>query len=1212
MKPRLPRPTILAAVLLAVTASAPAMQPAESPRDVAPVPREVARAVDVGRLDGDARISRAVLVLPVRDPAGLSRLLAAQQDPSSPDYRRWLTPDEFGRSFGASDADLAALRAHLEANGLEVEDVPGGRTALVFSGRAADVERAFATELREVWVDGAVRITNVLPARLPLGLAQRTAGLLSLNSFPRRRPLAGRVPATTSGNSHSLAPADFRTLYGIDALAAAGINGTGRKIAVVAQTNVTLADTRFFRSYFGLPANDPTVIVNGTDPGVNGDEIEADLDIQWTGAVAPAAQILLVVTKTNLPTYGVDLSALYIVSNNLADVMTLSYGACENSFADSDTVFYTNIWAQAAAQGITAFVSSGDTGVDGCADLNATSGTMQSVNGLGSSPYATCVGGTQFLDTENPSLYWSSTNDPVTKRSAKGPIPEAAWNETASGGSLSASGGGLSVLFARPPWQNVAGVPAGTGRAVPDVSVAGAGHTPYAMVMGGSGGAAGLTHVYGTSASSPAFAGIAALLSQRAGARLGNLNPLLYALGAAQYGTVGAPVSGSGPFHDVTTGTNTVPGVTGFDAGPGYDAVTGLGSPDVTALANVLGSPSTAGWDFVLTAQPAVATVAAGTSASITASLVQAAGGPDADVVAALTVTGLPAGLTGSFRPSTTTDATSGILSRAEPAVLTLVAAPTVAAGTYRLDLAAASGGVVRHLALSVTVGSQTAVPPTGPGVQAPVILDVFGKGGSHYTSDLVAVNRGNADVTLLLRFAQTPAPSAAGPVVARSLGAGRQFYVPDVIAFLNANGYALPSDGSLKLGTLFATFVGAVDPLAVYVGSRTSTPNPNASVGGSFGTFSAAVATGGASSGDAWIYGLRENTRFRSNLALVHAPGAASGAAAGPVTLEVQIYDGDSGAPVAAPLVQNLQPGQFFQYNSILAFTPTGVTNGYVRVHLASGSDRYIAYGVVNDGGSAGGGTSDGSFLPANPTGGLVPIVLDLPGATHYSSDLTLTNPTASPVTVTLTYTAALVAPFSGLGSGTRTVTLPVRQQLVQPNAIDYLRSLGFPIPPGGNQGGTLLVSGASALVRTSNPNPDTSVGGTFGVAYPAVAASARATAEAWVYGLRQDADARTNLAIADARVGDPATVDYVIELYEDVRGFAPPVETLHLPLAGGQWYQFNQIGAGDPGLVSGYARVYPASGTSDFVVYGVVNDGPTAGSRTSDGSYVPMVVVR
>jgi pseudomonalisin len=1206
-----PRSTILAALFLAVSASAPAMQPAESPRDVAPVPREVARAADVGRLDGDARISRAVLVLPVRDPAGLTRLLAAQQDPSSPDYRRWLTPDEFGSRFGASEADVAALRAHLEANGLEVEDVPGGRTALVFSGRAADVERAFETELREVYVDGAVRVANVLPARLPLALARRTAGLLSLNGFPRRRPLAGRVPATTSGGSHSLAPADFATIYGIDSLAATGVTGAGRTIAVVGATNVTLADTHFFRQYFGLPANDPTVIVNGADPGVTADEIEADLDLQWSGAVAPGARVILVASKDTAVAYGVDLSALYIVSHDLADVMTLSYGACENSFADSDTVFYTNIWAQAAAQGITAFVASGDTGVDGCADLNATTGTMRSVNGLGSSPYATCVGGTQFLDTANPSAYWSSTNDAVTKKSAKGPIPETAWNETASGGQLNASGGGLSVLFARPPWQNVAGVPAGTGRAVPDISVAGAGHTPYTMVMGGSGSAAGLTGVYGTSASAPAFAGIAALLSQREGSRLGNLNPLLYALGAAQYGTVGAPVSGTGPFHDVTTGTNTIPGVTGYDAGPGYDAVTGLGSPDVTALAAALASPSTAGVDFAISAQPAIAPLAPGSSASITTSLTQAS--IAADVVATLSVSGLPAGLTASFSPSNMTDATIGIVSRAEPAVLTLAAASSAAAGTYRLDLTAAAGAVTRHVVLFVTVGGQAAVPPPGPGVQAPVILDVFGKGGSHYTSDLVAVNRGGIDVTLLLRFDQTPAPSPAGPVVARSLGAGRQFTVPDVIAFLNANGYALPADGSAKLGTLFATFVGATDAGAVYVGSRTSTPNPNASVGGAFGTFSAAVPIGGASPGDAWIYGLRENAQFRSNLALVHAPGTATGVASGPVALEIQIYDGDSGAPAGAPLTQTLQPGQFVQYSSVLRATDVlaqlGITNGYARVRLTSGSDRFIAYGVVNDGSSSGGGTSDGSFLVANATEGLLPIVLDLPGATHYSSDLTLTNPTSSPVTVTLTYTAAVVAPFSGLGSGTKTVQLPARQQLVQPNAIDYLRSLGFAIPAGGNQGGTLLVSGAPALVRTSNPNPDATVGGTFGVAYPAVAASARAKAEAWVYGLRQDADARTNLAIADARAGDANGVTYVVDVFDADDAAAAPV-TLTVTLAGGQWKQFDTVLAG-AGITHGFARVRPSSGTSDFVVYGVVNDGPTAGSRTSDGSYVPMVVV-
>ncbi len=1097
---RPPSPTTaVAALLLFAAASASAMRPDEPLRDVAPVPREVSRSVDAGRLDGDVWLSRAILVLPLRDAAGLSRLLAAQQDPASPDFRRWLTPDEFGNRFGASEADVAALRAHLEANGLEVEDVPGGRTALVFSGRAADVERAFATELHDVFVDGAVRVANVLPARLPLGLARRTAGLLSLNSFPRRRPLARRAPAyTDGGGGHSLAPADFATLYGIDALAAAGINGAGRKIAVIAQTNVALADTRFFRQYFGLAANDPQVVLNGDDPGVTGDEIEADLDIQWAGAVAPAAQVAprglqghpggvrrgpeRPLRREQQPGGRPD-PLLRRLRGRLRgqrhDVLHEHLGA--GGRAGPDRVRRVRRQRSRGLRGQT-----------------ATTGTIRSVNGLGSSPYATCVGGTQYLDTANPSAYWSSSNDPATKKSARGPIPEGTWNESASGSSLAATGGGVSVLFARPPWQAVAGIPPGTGRAVPDISVAGAGHTPYFIVMGGSGGSSGLTRVYGTSASAPAAAGIAALLSQRAGTRLGNLNPLLYALGMTQYGTSGAATAGAGPFRDVTSGTNSVPGVTGYDAGPGYDAATGLGSPDVAALSAALAAPAGPGTDFALAAVPAVASVAPGAALTVTASLAQAA--IAADVVSTLTVSGLPAGLTASFSPSKADDATTGIVSRGETSVLTLAAARSTAAGTYRLDLAAAAGSVVRHVALFVTVGSQTATSPSGPAVQAPVVLDVFGAGGSHYTSDLVAVNRGTTDVTLLLRFAQTPAPSTAGPVVARSLGAGRQFYVPDVIAFLDANGYALPSDGTLKLGTLFATFVGAADPLAVYVGSRTSTPNPNTSVGGAFGTFSAAVAAGSATSGDAWIYGLRENTQFRSNLALVHAPGTAAGVSSGPVTLEVQIFDGDSGAPAGAPLSPVLQPGEFVQFNSVLQLKDTvlaelGITNGYARVRLTSGTDRFIAYGVVNDGAAGGGGTSDGSFIAANATEGLVPIVLDLPGATHYSSDLTLTNPTSSAVTATLTYTAAVVAPFSGLGSGTRTVTLAGAGS--SSSSRTRSRSSGgsdsrFPRPETRAGPSSSRARRRSRARRTRTPTPAS--GGTFGLAYPAVSASARA----------------------------------------------------------------------------------------------------------------------
>jgi pseudomonalisin len=1218
---RFSRPmNFFAALLLAAAATAFAKSPDEGLSNVGSVPREVTGAYDVSRLDGEARLNRVILVLRGRDADGLARLLADQHTPASPDFRRWLSPAAFERRFGPSDEDVAALEGWLTRHGLEVEEAPAGRAALVFSGRAADLEVAFDTELREVFADGRIRITNVRPPRLPLDLARRVSGVLSLHSFPRRHPLATLRPATTSGSNHSLSPADFTAIYDVDALAAAGLNGSGRTIGLIAQTNVNVADTTFFRAYFGLPANDPVVVLNGPDPGLSpGDEIESNLDLQWSGAVAPAARILLIASKTTETSYGVDLSALHAVSQDLADVLSLSYGACEGDFNDTDTAFYTNVWAQAAAQGISVMVASGDSGVAGCQASSDAAGTVAGVNGLGSSPYATCVGGTQFLDTSSPSTYWNETNDPTTKKSVKGYIPETTWNESGAspgGSALLGTGGGKSILFARPPWQNVAGIPTDNARYVPDVSLAAAVHTPYSMVQGHTTGSSGLFSVGGTSASSPAFAGITALLAQSAGGRLGNMNPLLYSAGRAQYGAVGesAPVAlaaGSPAFHDVTTGSNSVPGLTGYTAGTGYDAATGLGSVDAAALASALPAPTAGTTDFTLGASPATPVLPAFGSIVVNLALYQN-GTADADAVATATVAGLPTGMTAEFRPANPANSTEGILSRAQTGTLTLRTSGAVA-GTHRLDVTATSGSVVRRIALFVTVGTGAATPP-GAVVQAPVVLDIHGAASSHYTSDFVAVNRSGVDSTLVLVYVPAAGtPGAGGPAVARTLPAGRHLYVPDVIAFLAANGWALPSDASGKIGTFFATFVGVTDPTAVFAGSRTSTPNLSASVGGAFGTFAPAVPSGSAtSSADAWIYGLSENASFRSNLAVVHAPATASGATSASVSLEIQLYDGDNGAPAGALLTQTLQPGAFFQFNSILSYTPVlaqlGITNGYARVRRTSGADRFIAYGVVNDGGSAGGGTSDGSFLVSNATEGLVPILLDVPGPPHFTTDLTLTNPTSAPVTVTLTYTAS--AAFSGQGSGTRTTTLAARQQLVQPNALAYLRGRGLAIPTTGNQGGTLLVAGAVAQARTSNPNPDANVGGSYGLSYPAVGASARAKVEAWVYGLRQDAAVRSNLAIADARAESGATVNYVVDVFDAETGSMTPVQTLTRSLTGGDWTQINGILSG-AGITHGYVRIRPALGTSDFVAYGVVNDGPSAGSRTSDGSYIPMIVV-
>ena len=383
-------PAVALVLLLLPANGALSARPDEALSEVGSVPREVADSRDIARLDGGLRVDRVILVLRRRNAGGLARLLAEQYDPASPDFHRWLSPAEFERRFGASDEDVAAVENWLTSHGLEIENAPAGRAALVFSGRAADVEGAFDTELHEIYAEGRVRVANVRAPRLPSGLARRVAGVFSLHSFPRLHPLVHRRPETTIAEGHLLSPADFAAIYNVDALTSAGLTGTGRTIGLLGRSNVSVADTTFFRTYFGLPANDPSVVVNGPDPGVSEeDEVESDLDVQWAGAIAPAARTVLVTSKSTLTTDGIDLSALYAVGHDLVDVLSVSYGACESFVGEAEIAFYANVWAQAAAQGMSVMVASGDSGVAGCQRSFDVFGTRAGVNGLGSSPYVT-------------------------------------------------------------------------------------------------------------------------------------------------------------------------------------------------------------------------------------------------------------------------------------------------------------------------------------------------------------------------------------------------------------------------------------------------------------------------------------------------------------------------------------------------------------------------------------------------------------------------------------------------------------------------------------------------------------------------------------------------------------------------------------------------------------------------------------------------------
>ena len=593
---------------------------------------------DQGGAPDDLPMERLLLVLQrgPKQEAALRQLLDDQQVKSSPRFHQWLTPAQFGQQFGPADSDLQAVAGWLTTQGFEVAKISAGRTVIEFSGTAGLVRRVLGTEIHRFRVNGADHWANTRDPQIPAALAPVVAGFASLNNFPRaplvknfgtfsRAKLTGEVhPLFTypvigfggySRNWYAVGPTDFATIYNVGPLWAKCTDGTGQTIAVVGETNINPQDVADFRTMFGLQPSAPNIILNGPDPGVTDEETEADLDVEWSGAVAKGATIDLVVSETTEATPGIDLSALYIIDNNLAPVMSISYGACEAQLGAGGNAFHSTLWEQAAAQGITVVVAAGDSGSAGCdsttqGELAAQCGLA--VSGLASTPYNLAVGGTDFNDTSSFSTYWSQTNSSPNQNSALSYIPEMPWDDgCASTGTLTActppleysifeegydlvaGGGGPSSCInpsgafpnvtcsgnsSKPAWQSGTGVPSDGARDVPDVSLfAGNGFNGSFYVIcqtdaiytgGGSSPSCNLNSPYmdfqgvgGTSASAQAFAGIMALVNQAHG-RQGNANYVLYPL-AAQGGNtcVSGPAAGSNAscvFYDITTGTNSV------------------------------------------------------------------------------------------------------------------------------------------------------------------------------------------------------------------------------------------------------------------------------------------------------------------------------------------------------------------------------------------------------------------------------------------------------------------------------------------------------------------------------------------------------------------------------------------------------------------------------------------------------------------------------
>lgn len=643
---------------------------------------------DVGAVSPDFRMDRMLITL-LPDAAqqdALIQLIAEQHDPESPYYHQWLTPQQYGVLFGVSESDAAQVTGWLQAHGMEVEELTAGRRSIVFSGSAAQVESAFHTSIHTYKIGAEVHHANASDPEIPKAFSGVVAGIVSLHDF-RSEPMhtGARIPTSefTSGGTYYLAPADFATIYDLAALYQQSISGSGQSVAIVARSNINIADVRQFRTAFDLPANDPQIIVNGSNPGIlsSGEETEADLDVEWSGAVAKNAAIKFVVSKSTNASDGSYLSAQYIVNHNLAPVMSMSFGICEAALGSSGNSFMNSLWQQAASQGITVFVSSGDSGAAGCDSASSSRATHgRAVNGLCSSPYSVCVGGTEFNDTSRPSLYWSTSNASGTQSSALSYIPEVAWNES-SGGGLWATGGGMSTIYAKPSWQNGTGVPADGKRDVPDVSLTSAGHDGYLIYQNG-----GLYVVGGTSAAAPSFAGVMALVVQNAAVRQGSANPVMYSLAGKQR------AGGAAVFHDITSGGNSVPGQAGFNATAGYDEATGLGSIDALLLVNHW-RDATATPAFHASAAASSLALTAGSNSSTTLT-VTVSGGFDAAV--SFSVTGLPSGISASFSRAVLPAPGSGA------SVLKLSATSSVKAGTYSATVSASNGATKQTIPLSI------------------------------------------------------------------------------------------------------------------------------------------------------------------------------------------------------------------------------------------------------------------------------------------------------------------------------------------------------------------------------------------------------------------------------------------------------------------------------------------------------------------------------
>ncbi|MFC3652374.1 protease pro-enzyme activation domain-containing protein [Dyella humi] len=571
-------------------------------------------ANDRGRVNDSTQLDHMLLQLkrPADRETALESFMQEQTTKGSPNYHHWLTAAEFGQQYGPSQLDIDTLTSWLKSQGFAVNRVYESGMTIDFSGTAAQVRNAFATEIHHLNVNGEDHIANMSNPQIPAAFAGVVQGVVSLHDFRPHSNYKQHVDYTfTSGTStyQAVTPADLATIYNLNSLFSAGVNGTGQTVVLIEDTNVySTSDITTFRSTFGLPTANFTQVHPGscTNPGdIAGNDGEAELDVEYAGAAAPYAALELASCADTSTTFGGLIAVQNLINgSSVPKIMSVSYGECEAYNGATANAAYISTYQQAASEGVSVFVSSGDEGAASC-DANQSNATHGiGVSGFASTPYNVAVGGTDFGDTYagTNGTYWNSTNT-STYGSAKSYIPEIPWNDscasvlistksgystpygrtgfcnsttgkqyyltTASGsggpsgcasGSASTSGvvSGTCKGTAKPSWQSIVGNPADGVRDIPDVSLFAAngvwGHYYvycYSNTAGQgvacTGAPSGWAGAGGTSFAAPIMAGIQALVNEHnnltSGA--GNPNPVYYSLANTEYGSSGSATCNS-------------------------------------------------------------------------------------------------------------------------------------------------------------------------------------------------------------------------------------------------------------------------------------------------------------------------------------------------------------------------------------------------------------------------------------------------------------------------------------------------------------------------------------------------------------------------------------------------------------------------------------------------------------------------------------------